>query len=69
MSHVDHRTVEADEEEKEIEAEFQMEFDSSDEEGRELERNRIRALTGSKPKAKHCARDDDTFIMRRHRGC
>ncbi|KAL3113449.1 hypothetical protein niasHT_013559 [Heterodera trifolii] len=61
-SHVENRTVEADEEEKKIGTDFTMEFDSSDEEGRQTEQSRIMS-----ERSRHCARDDDTVAMRRFR--
>lgn len=70
MNHVSHRTVEAEEEEQRMEAEFQMEFDSSDEEGREAEQQRQRAFADQqtmKNKKRHIATNDDTFVMRRFR--
>ncbi|KAL3082987.1 hypothetical protein niasHS_010789 [Heterodera schachtii] len=63
-NHVENRTVEADEEEKKIGADFTMEFDSSDEEGRETEQSRIMS---ERSRHRHCARDDDTVAMRRFR--
>lgn len=57
ISHVSHRFLEEDEEEREIheqEAEqFQMEFDSSDEEGKEAEAHRQKAVAAKKREEYH----------------
>uniref|UniRef100_A0A914HJ64 CCD97-like C-terminal domain-containing protein n=1 Tax=Globodera rostochiensis TaxID=31243 RepID=A0A914HJ64_GLORO len=64
MNHVENRTVEADEEEKAIDSDFKMEFDSSDEEGREMEQSRI---LEEGAKHRHCAKNDGSVLMRRFR--
>uniref|UniRef100_A0A183BSH7 DUF2052 domain-containing protein n=1 Tax=Globodera pallida TaxID=36090 RepID=A0A183BSH7_GLOPA len=64
MNHVENRTVEADEEEQAIDSDFKMEFDSSDEEGREMEQSRV---LEERAKHRHCAKNDGSVLMRRFR--
>uniref|UniRef100_A0A183BSH5 Ribosomal protein S14p/S29e n=1 Tax=Globodera pallida TaxID=36090 RepID=A0A183BSH5_GLOPA len=61
MNHVENRTVEADEEEQAIDSDFKMEFDSSDEEGREMEQSRV---LEERAKHRHCAKNDGSVLMR-----
>ncbi|KAH7730732.1 Protein R10D12.13 a [Aphelenchoides avenae] len=56
LSHVDRRTADADDQSPE---EFEMEFDSSDEEGRAAEEERKQ-----RQKKRHCARSDETVVMK-----
>lgn len=53
---MDRRTADADDQSPE---EFEMEFDSSDEEGRAAEEERKQ-----RQKKRHCARSDETVVMK-----